>query len=305
MTSAVRPDAQLRRHSSAAFAATVVIDDTSPALSALSELGRDILGEPVRKIRDAVTTAATEQAWGIVLHRDFANWAAAYMDGVDVWLSLDPLITSERGGLKMARMRITRVLAGTELVLEHNLGSELHSIVHDRTVGLLDDSTFSGSTFKHVAALVARAGGVVAEYLVCTSTSMGRGVSECAAPEAGWRQFIAGDHPALHLRDACPFLPFSGRRIRGRDVVMTPAGPVGLSYPPTAFPGSPWNVLAHDNAIAMAIRAARKVIAERLSAELQRPALVEDVLLLGEVVSLPVLPGQAVKSVTPLCELLA
>lgn len=278
----------------------VVIDDIGAALRRSGDQCRLVAEESARQVRDALRLAAAMRGWSLVVHEAFTVWAYEHLDGADVWLVLDPLFEIRPGTPKLIPARFTRVLDGQTLAISDVLPDDTRTELAGASVGILDDAAVTGETLKYVATQVRDSGGQVTECLLCVSTEKARSAFESFEVEAGWRQFVGGDHLSIHMRDACPCLPFASRQTSSRKAVLTPNGPVRVTHPPTAFRGGPWGDLSRDRSFMSVIAQARRRLADRFTAVLGREALVSDVPLLGEHASIVTRIGELPSPLAPL-----
>jgi len=278
----------------------LIIDDVESSFSHLSEFGKEVVGPIARSIRERVLLFAAVHSWPTVKHDKFVAWAQTQMKKDECWLVLDPLFPLRSDGRTMQPVRFTRVASSDGWRLDSEFDSTLREFVAGRSVSVLDDVAASGLTLRHSAGLVERSQGRVSRILVCASADAGRTAILQSTPTSDWTQFVPGDFTTVHLRDACPGLPFAGRRIRERDFVDTDFGRVGVSAPVTAFRGGPWSQLTLDSNLTHTIASARRLLTQRLSEALGRRAIVADIRLLGPSVNVPLKPGQVAAAETPL-----
>jgi hypothetical protein len=266
----------------------VLIDDLDAALAVMSRFGVDIVAAASRAVRDSLLLFASLHDMRVVRHDNFTGWVQDQIDPDYLWLSLDPFgLPQLKSGCEVRQLRLTRRAAAGQLVLEAALPAHIERIIAGRSVGLVDDAVASGGTIRHAAALVADAGGKVEDVVVCASTAKGRDAIRRTIPQLAWAEFVRGDHVALHMRDACAFLPFGGRKFEKGVTLHTTHGEVEVAYHPMAFPGSPWDEVAKSRHTTDAILHAARDIEYALSRALERPATAADVGLLGSHVAIP------------------
>jgi hypothetical protein len=220
------------------------------------------------------------------------------------WLILDPLLSPESLNANCRSVRLSRLAGPNGWQLDGNLPGDVGPFVNGKNVGVVDDVAMTGMTGRCIASLVSEAGGVVSRFAFCASSKSAQ-ASLCSQPApAAYEVFVQGDFDTIHMRDACPGLPFSGRRVSGLESVDTPTGPVAIAAPVTATRGGPWGRLALDSGLNRSISFARRLLADRLSAALGRAAIVSDLRLLGNDVYLPLRARLQVDSQTALATIL-
>ena len=255
-------------------------------------------------IRTTTLLFAAAHGWPVVNHNRFADWAAPNDGNNTRWLLLDPLCSQARFGTGAVRARLTRVATPQGLRVDGDLPKDASAVVHVSDVVVLDDVVASGTTLCEAVHLVEHAGGRVARFIVCAARPAGRSAALSAAPDAEWFSYTTGGFETVHLRDACPFVPFASRPVWNRRSIPTDNGSVGVSMPVTAFRGGLWGQLAIDSRLGHTIMAGKREIAQRFSTALGRPAIVADVPLLGTNVMLPLKPSQTADANSKLEELM-
>lgn len=295
---------EVYRQAEEAFAHTAVIDDLSASMSQLSAYGREVLESPMMRVRLAIENAAAIAGWGIVRHELFVSWAANNSSCPDIWVSLDPLVHSTpRFDIPVRSLRATRVLSGRQLVVQFESDGNDLAFVTGKKVGLIDDSVYSGATLCSAIDRIEAAGGVVVLIRVCTSTAEGH-KRVTHGRTVAIERFIQGDHPALHMRDAFPLLPNSGRRIAAFDRLAVGEESKIVAYSPTLFIGSPWLLIGRNSLLSDALSAARLAVVEALAARLGREPYARDLNQLGKLTSIPAIPGRPLDVGTPLRQLI-
>jgi hypothetical protein len=282
----------------------VIVDDVESALDGLTDLGKSVVGPAARVVRQNLLVYVAARGWPVISHADFTEWSIAQVDADLVWLVLDPLFPIERLGPSAARVRLTRIATRQSWEFDRRLPPDIEALVKRNLVGILDDAAHSGATLRHTAALVAQAGGQADDVILGASTDAARASLTSALPTISWVQFCNGSRSATHLRDACPCLPFSGRRAFDKPPLMTAHRAIEVRVPAIAFRGGLWPRLAADRTLATTMAAARRLVVERFSTALGRLATVGDLPLLGADVSAPLLPSQSATASTNLGDIL-
>ena len=125
-------------------------------------------------------------------------------------------------------------------------------------IGVLDDAASYGRTLRYVACLAARAGCSIESVVLCGSSRAAQASVHAAMKATQWQSYIRGDWKVLHLRDGCPYLPFSGRPI-GRPVLINSfESSVEPRVLAVSIAGNLWQVLLVDRKIRYAISLARR-----------------------------------------------
>jgi hypothetical protein len=282
----------------------VIIDDLEPSLSLLSETGKAVLAPPCRWIQNVVTAVAREKGWRVVQYDGFCAWARETLASDDQWFVLDPLLVS--GGLNLGaarQVRLRRVLQGNEWVVRGLDTSAFDDACTTASFALLDDVAVSGDTLEYAIEQVHRSGGQVAQIAVCVGSGVARKRIAAIAPHAEWIPFVRGDDIAIHLRDACPFIPYSGRPVSSRHPIITEHGPLEVRLPTVSLRVGPWRDIYGDFRVLNVVTQARLSIAHSLTESLGRAATVGDLGLLGELVCVPLYPHQDAESATALSDL--
>lgn len=281
----------------------VIVDDIHEAIARLTPLGAAVVRPAAGSIRNAVMLFAATHDWRVVEHRSFAAWLTAQVDPDYVWLVLDPLLDCATLGVEAHPLRLSRTVENNQWVIKAGLPEEIREVIRGRDVGVIDDVVSSGLTLRHLTRIVSEAGGTIADVAVCTSTAAGRASVLDGHPELSWTQFVPGDHDAIHLRDGCPLVAFGGRKVAKGMPVQATLRRVEPAYSPTAFPGL-WSEIGRDRFVSERIVAARKLVAERLSSSLGRPATIDDVPLVGDAVGYPHYRSIPVTAETRITELI-
>ena len=161
---------------------------------------------------------------------------------------------------------------------EHDWASALYG---SATVAVLDDAVGSGGTLRRVAAMAASVGCTISKFVTCASLRSSRDQLRVQLRQTRWSEYLAGDWRAVHLRDGCPYLPFTGRRTGERVLGSS----VQVQVPTRTLDGSLWQVLHLDPSVRSAVNAAGLLVANRLSSHLGRPARIGDLAILGSSVA--------------------
>ena len=282
----------------------LILDDVESALAHLTELGRTVVAPVARAIRNTIITFAAVRAWPVVDHQRFVEWATPEAADDSRWLVLDPLCSPTRFGGNAVRARFRRIGTPEGLTLHGELSESVTRLVSGCSVIVLDDAAATGTTLCEVAQQVRSAGGRVVRFLVCAAQPSGRAAALAAAPDADWFSYASGDFTTIHLRDACPFVPFASRPMWNKPAVPTANGVVEVSMPVSAFRGGVWGQLTMAAGLEQTIMAARRKVVQRLAASLGRPSTVADIPLLGTNVMLPLTPTQVANESTLLADLM-
>jgi len=261
----------------------LIIDDIGPSLQAMTNLGRQLLDSSVGRLRNAVHGFATRRRWAVVKHSSFSAWArqVAVETGLQ-WLMLDPLIPATADGVWWP-LRVSRVHDAGKTFLTGSivsgLGGRIDLASSTGLMGIVDDASSSGSTLRAVFQAAMASGLSIKHVLVCASTRLAREALTQTDRELRWSDHVPGDWRILHLRDGCPFLPFSGRATGA--LVHLKSASLEVRVPSTRLNGHLWQVMYMDREVRAANDAMYAEIPKRLSEYLGRPAIVADLSLLS------------------------
>jgi len=275
-----------------------IIDDVRSASAHLTELGREVVTAAAESVRSAVLEAAVGRGWAVIDHAEFAAWVDDIADSRCHWLVLDPLIDVNDLAPYAESFRLSRVLHGTEWRVELPSERAFPVTLIGKPVGFVDDAAASGNTLCRAISLAIEAGAVPTQVAVACATSHGRATITKAARALALHEFASDGHIAVHLRDACPFLPFGGRPSAAHPAVDTPNGSVRIRLPSLTRHRGLWASLFADYRVLAASVSARADVAGRLSRHCDREASVGDLPLLGPDVALPAYPRHSVTPAT-------
>lgn len=282
----------------------VVLHDVKAACSHLTELGRDVIPKAVAPIANRLVILAALQGWSILRHEEYSAWVHRTLPPDILWLVLDPLLTLEPDCGPSLTVRASRVATAAGWKIDTSLPEKITEAISGRTVGLIDDVASSGGTLKWIAARVAECGGRLRAVRVGIARDEARTALMSEVHGVDWRSMVSGDCDGVHLRDACPFVPFSGRRLLDFGPIPTPSGRVDLRVPLMAFRGGPWQILNADRGIQMATVEARRQVVGQLARALGRAPTVADVPMLGAFATVTVPKPRRLSATTPLAEFL-
>lgn len=283
----------------------LVIDDSQAAAARLSPLGREVLQQSTSGIRDAVISFASRRSWSIARYASFAGWASDQLrlhEGPCV--VLDPLFETQVDTDRIHRVRLSRQFSDTAALRLVMADGTLPEVLGSRNLLIADDAAASGTTLRRMLGLVAEAGGSVGTILLCASSDGARRAIPAMSPTTRWQAYLPGDWRVVHLRDGCPFLPFSGRPVGDALVLNGGATVVERRVPSSAVTGNLWQVLLMDRGVKEAIEQGRRSILSLLRSALGRDPRVKDVPLLGADVPVLVADAGALDPETSLEDLL-
>lgn len=269
----------------------LVIDDVDSALALTTDLGRSILAPAAERIRAAVLGYFARRGWDTVQHSAYVTWAnGVRLQGQETWFVLDPLFPTPHLDPSLRPLRISR-----DVDLRFGMPSEPPGYGAELGLaGIIDDAASSGRTVKYAATRLLSEIARVSRVTVCASSRVARDVVLASNRDIRWSAFAPGDWRAIHLRDGCPHLPFSGRPLAARDPLALALAPIEGRILATETLGSLWQVLWLDSSIRAAIVGARAYVARSLAATLGRPAVVRDLKLLGGTVAAALRTGERV-----------
>ena len=278
----------------------LIIDDVASACGHLTPLGASIIRPACETVRSAVREFAGSRGWTVVAHEAFSRWLQPMIGAEACALSLDPLLPGAVVGIRP--VRVSRVLRDAEWSIEFADDRAVTELPHD-PVCLIDDAVASGSTLKRACAMVHENGGSVSRVLVLASTSFGRSAILDSFPGVEWLQHASNGRFTIHLRDACPYAPFSGRPHANHPPVATACGDIPVRIPSITIKQSLWGQVFSDYRVLAAAVRARSEVSARLSGELGREATVADLPLLGADVALPAYPRHRLSADTSLASI--
>jgi len=278
----------------------LIIDDVDRALSRASVAGRELLVASAAAVRHAVLEFAERRRWSVVPYDRYEAWACqlAAASGL-AWVALDPLFAADESGTQITKRRYSRAALFRDGLSTGPVRREVLPL--GSPVGLIDDAASSGFTLSYASGDIVAEGSRVTHVAVCASS---RGARERikANLRVRWSEYVPGDWRVIHLRDGCPYLPFSGRPVAPRSSVGN--GNV-VSLSPTAVVGSLWQVLWLDCGIRDAITQGRQAVVRGFNELAGREATMQDLAMLGEEIPALVNEGREVGSLTTLASALS
>jgi hypothetical protein len=285
----IQPNAHRPLDASRVATATtpLIIDDVESALTQLSALGRDILAPSSLEIRAGVLAFANAHGWAVESHSRFATWCLDRSEDGHEWLVLDALLDTGRFARPGRRVRLSRVFSHRGWELEYADGGLAPPLSAHR-VGIIDDAAVSGDTIAAICQELARTETSASRILLCTTSRQAFKHLSRVSPMSTVDVFVSGDHMALHLRDACPFLPFSGRRIRNTPAFQVQGGRIEPRAAPIALPHPFWGQVYREPQIQRLLAAAYRNAVSQLGHRLKRRPCLADLSLFGPNVTMPV-----------------
>lgn len=281
-----------------------IIDDFDAACERLTPLGRYIIGNACLPVRDAVINYAQEHHVRIVDHSTFKEWAID-ITKTGTWYSLDPFLSRDHvPRLNVRSIRVSRVMLDGNWVVDAE-GMRINDTVEGSSVSLLDDAAASGNTLLKMATLLLERGAANIERIaLCASMQNAATRIAQQLPGARMDQFVSGSFMCVHMRDACPYLPFSGRPSFAHEPVRVTNGIISPRMPTMTLKGpGPWQPFFSDFAVLHAVVQARVRVHQDLSKHLNRPARVEDLSSLGSDVVIPAYPRHVLHADTELASI--
>jgi hypothetical protein len=275
-----------------------IIDDIEDSSRFLSELGKEVLTDSANAFRRTVREAAAAKGFVVADHTKFSDWVDDLADSSCTWLILDPLIDVESLAPYAVAARVSRVVIEGGWQVEAANPSAIEEVARGKAVGVIDDATASGATIAFLGDMVQKAGGTLAHMAFCCATVQARAGLKEKFSSAQWHQFVDGGQVVVHMRDAFPYWPFSGRASAAHPPIITPAGPVHVRFPSLTRKAGPWAMLFEDYRVLAAFAYARSEATARFSKALGRDATVADLPLLGAHSSLPAYPRHQVAADT-------
>lgn len=281
----------------------VIIDDVRAASRQLTPLGTTVTAGSCEDVRAAILGFAASKGWLVVDHTHFADWTHSLIGATGSWRLLDPLLEAPVRSGTVRAMRVSRVLHGADWVIEPTGLDPLVDLVPGLEIGLVDDAASSGSTLIRACGMVEAVGAVVTRVALCTASTPAREALREHRPQLQWHQFVSGAHRTIHLRDACPYLPHSGRPTASQPRIETSMGTIVIRMPSVAIKSGLWTSVFSDYRVLAATLRARSQVTAMFSAAVGREATVADLPLLGANVALPAYPRHEVAASTTLSSL--
>jgi hypothetical protein len=264
----------------------LIIDDVTPALAMMSVLGREIASPAADDVRTAIVEASAKRGWLVVDHSLFASWATDELTtDARPWLVLDPLLDVAPFTPRVRACRISRPLGnGTPLLTPPvlaNCESIDWSAFLGQSIGMVDDAITTGRTVSRMLGETSQRGVIAGRMLVCAASRPACDMLRARAPSLQLRAYVPGDWNTLHLRDICPYLPYSGRLASTLAVQGTGGTSVEVRVPSDLVPGHLWSAICVERGIACTVRGARARCARLFRTALGREPTIRDLLGLG------------------------
>ena len=278
-----------------------IIDDFEAACNRLTPLGRYIIGNACLPVREAVLSYARRTSVRIFSHCGFQAWATELLQDRN-WYSLDPFLAAAHHAGKFRSIRTSRVLMSGAWVVDTSTISIGDDGVERGPISLIDDAAVSGNTLLEVIALLLDRGATSVERIaLCAATKQAAMRIASELPTVKLENFNPGSYLSVHMRDACPYMPFSGRPSPAHEPVRTVVGTMGVRMPTMSLKGpGPWQPIFSDFTVLHSVIQARVRVNEDLSRHLGRPATVEDLTSLGADVVIPAYPRHVLRPDTEL-----
>lgn len=277
----------------------LLVDDVQEAARHLSPLGQSVVEDACQSVRAVGRAFATARGWTVVDYSDFARWVESLP--LQTGVTLDPLFRASVRNVH--QLRISRILYDDAWRIELRDRNGLNELGPGAEVTLIDDVAVTGSTLQMAHALIEERGAFVRRIALCGATTQARTRLESHLSGLEWLQYTEGGHGAIHLRDACPYLPFSGRPSASHAPIVVETGQVPVRLPSIIIKEGLWAHVFSDYRVLAATIRARSEVSVKLSDSLGREATVADLQLLGEGIALPAYPRHQVTASTTLSSL--
>lgn len=265
----------------------LIIDDIESALAAMTNVGERILTDLSFQIRSGVLALAEKRCWSVVRHGDYSKWALDTAAKSDLpWVILDPLISLRTAAARHQRACITRgyvpadALVSVDMHCDESTRGALAAV--SGGAGVLDDAVSSGRTLLHVAKRFLAQTAAVVQVAVCASSRMGRDLVIRHLRVARWSQYLDGDWMTAHLRDGCPYLPYTGRATSAAPIAGVNGCSVPVRIPVSRVRGHVWEAILQSREVREAVEQGKWHAHRAFSEILGRDATVSDLPLLGE-----------------------
>lgn len=263
----------------------LLIDDLDETAAYLSPLGRLLLSDALVNLRRTLNHHASSNGWRVMSYASFVNWSVQVTDAALV-LVADKLYPTSRLCRAAVRVDAHRWWAGKAAEREVSIQAVSIKAPRQCRIAVIDDATWSGDTLRDLCRRVNAAGGTVSHIVVGAASPCSAEMLRATGARISVFAKVPTDWDIQHARDFCPWLPYSGRRIRSKMGVLATGIDVRLA--PLFYNVGAWLQLTPDcHCWSEATELALGFIA-RLEAHLGRRALVQDLALLGPEASLPI-----------------
>ena len=274
----------------------LVLDDLATALRLMSPLGQSLLAPMAVSITNELRTHGERMGWVMIEHDDFSKWVDTRLKGVRR-IILDPLLPVGDNGV---RVSATRYFAGQGWKCAAVLP---RTRLDGGQFALVDDAIATGDTMIEAVNKIGHRGGRITTLMTCAASTSAIGRLAESVPDAKVETFVEGNHYVIHARDACPFMPNSGRPFTVSPVNVYGAE-LPVRFPPFAFQGGPWSQLRQGHFL-NSLSTASRLFLERFRATIGRDPLIADLSLLGTQIPISCFrPAKNLSARTPLSSLI-
>lgn len=263
----------------------LLIDDLDETAAHLSSLGRLLLRDILLNLRRTVGRHASSNGWRVMSYSSFVDWSVPFTDASRT-LVADKLYPMSKLCGPAVRVDAHRYWVGEAAEREVSLQDEPIEMPYQCPVVLIDDAAWSGDTLRSLCRRVNAAGGKVTHIIVGAASPGAAELLGTTGARISVLAKVPPDFDILHARDFCPWLPYSGRRVRSEAGIL--ATGVDVRIAPLFYHAGAWLQLTPDcTCWREAIELAFEFIS-RFEAHLGRRALAQDLALLGPQVPLPI-----------------
>jgi len=273
----------------------VLIDDLDEAAARLSPFARRLLDEGLASLSKLLREHAIGNEWRILPYASFVDWSAS-LAGESLAVIADKLYPTDRLRGTALCVEVHRYWIADDAERQVLVEPESQCVISaGEPVVVIDDAAWSGSTLHEVCTLANSAGGRVRQVIVGAATLHAQEMfsktklaflQQVTVPE-GW--------DILHARDFCPWLPYSGRKLRSAPGMTNTGFAVRLA--PVFYDDGSWLQVGNQPIHSFLTDLAFQGI-DRLESYLGRTATVEDLRLLGPNVSLPIDSPERLRNIT-------
>lgn len=250
----------------------LVIDDVDQALQCMTSFGRAVAEPAACAVRASMLTFATRRGWTTVTHAAFAAWGIALIEQDDRhWGILDPLFPLPPAHSRTERLRATRRVANG--VVAHSAAPDTSRLSQVDHVNLLDDAASSGGTLLRAIRRLQGDGIRVPSVVLCAASRVAIEALQRHVVGITPKVFLPGNWTVLHLRDACAYLPHTGRPLGGPPIALANGKIIERRAPSFTVRGSLAEVAYIDKQVSASVEGAYRDVAARMGELLERPCM--------------------------------
>lgn len=263
----------------------LLMDDLDEAAAHFSPLGRMLFRELLPDLRRSLHRHIGDYGWQMLRYAPFVAWSAALVKD-SVTLVADKLYPISQLAGSVVCVDAHRWWVPQTLERRVQIQAKAPGLWHAGPTVVIDDAAWSGDTLRNLCRYVQAEGGVVTDIFVAAASPGAAEKLRTTGTRISAFARVPADFDILHARDFFPWLPFSGRRVQSKSAEF--AAGVDLRLAPLFYNAGAWLQLSPQSpcwrdAIDLAFD-----FLWRFETHLGRPALVQDLPLLGSAIALPI-----------------